>query len=336
MYYAGGPATGWKSRRSGSSRFTRRRPGRRRSSESGLPHASQRPSSGGLAAARMLHRSSPQLSHLTSTPIGANHTPMGQAQTPGTLPRVDLGLEGKVALVTGASKGLGHGIAAALAVEGARVAISSRSRERIEAAAAEIGARGYVHDSQDLDGAGDLVGAVESDLGPIDILVTNTGGPPAGPDPLAFTREQWEAAYHDLVLAPMALIERTMPGMRERGFGRVVNVASTSVREPLPVLILSNAHRSALLAAFKTLAREVAGDGVTVNSVLPGRIATDRMVQMGGSREAAEAAAREQVPAGRLGTVEEFAAVACFLCSERASYVTGAAILVDGGLTQSV
>jgi 3-oxoacyl-[acyl-carrier protein] reductase len=249
---------------------------------------------------------------------------------------MDLGLDGRVALVTGASKGMGRGIAAGLAAEGARVAISSRSRERIEAAAAEIGARGYVHDSQDLDGAGDLVGAVESDLGPIDILVTNTGGPPAGPDPLAFTREQWEAAYHDLVLAPMALIEQTMPGMRERGFGRVVNVASTSVREPLPVLILSNAHRSALLAAFKTLAREVAGDGVTVNSVLPGRIATDRMVQMAGSREAAEEAARTQVPAGRLGTVEEFAAVACFLCSARASYVTGAAVLVDGGLTQSI
>jgi len=249
---------------------------------------------------------------------------------------MDLGLDGRVALVTGASKGIGRGIAAALAAEGARVAISSRSRERIEAAAAEVGARAYVHDSQDVDAAGGLIDAVESDLGPVDVLVTNTGGPPAGPDPLGFTREQWEAAYRSLVLAPMALIERAVPAMRERGFGRVVNVASSAVREPISVLMLSNAHRSALLAAFKTLARDVAGDGVTVNSVLPGRIATDRILEMAGSREAAEAAAREQVPAGRLGTVEEFAAVACFLCSARASYVTGTAVLVDGGLTQSI
>jgi 3-oxoacyl-[acyl-carrier protein] reductase len=249
---------------------------------------------------------------------------------------MELGLDGKVALVTGASNGLGRGIAAALAAEGARVAISSRSKERIDAAAAEIGARGYVYDSTDVDAAPGLLEAVEADLGPVDVLVTNTGGPPGGTDPLGFTREQWEEAYRTLVLAPMALIEGALPGMRERGFGRVVGVSSSAVREPISVLMLSNSHRSALLAAFKTLARDVAGDGVTVNSVLPGRIATDRIVQMGGSREAAEAAAREQVPAGRLGTVEEFAAVACFLCSERASYVTGAAILVDGGLTQSV
>ena len=249
---------------------------------------------------------------------------------------MDLGLDGRVALVTGASKGLGRGIAAALAGEGARVAISSRSRERIEAAAAEIGARGYVYDSTDVDAAPGLLAAVEADLGPVDVLVTNTGGPPGGPDPLGFTREQWEVAYRTLVLAPMALVERAVPGMRERGFGRVVGVSSSAVREPISVLMLSNSHRSALLAAFKTLARDVAGDGVTVNSVLPGRIATDRIVQMSGSREAAEEAARAQVPAGRLGTVEEFAAVAAFLCSEQASYVTGTTVLVDGGLTQSL
>jgi 3-oxoacyl-[acyl-carrier protein] reductase len=181
-----------------------------------------------------------------------------------------------------------------------------------------------------------LVESVERELGPIDVLVANTGGPPPGPDPLGFSREQWEAAYRDLVLAPLALIERVVPGMRERGFGRVVSVGSTSVREPIPALVLSNAHRLGLLGALKTLAREVAGDGVTVNSVLPGRIATDRIVQLSGSREAAEEAARAQIPAGRLGTPEEFAAVAVFLCSEAASYVTGTAVLVDGGLTQSV
>ena len=249
---------------------------------------------------------------------------------------MDLGLKGRVALVTGASKGLGHGIAGALAGEGARVAVSSRSRDRIDRAARSIGARGYVHDSAELDSAAELVDAVEADLGPPDILVANTGGPPPGADPLGFTRADWEAAYRSLVLAPMALIERVLPGMRERRFGRIVAVSSSAAREPIPVLMLSNAHRSGLLAAFKTLAREVAGDGVTVNSVLPGRIATDRIVQTAGSREEAERRAREEVPAGRLGTVEELAAVAAFLCSERAAYVTGAAVLVDGGLTRSV
>jgi 3-oxoacyl-[acyl-carrier protein] reductase len=249
---------------------------------------------------------------------------------------MDLGLEGRVALVTGASKGLGRATAAALVAEGARVAISSRSAERIEAAAAEIGASSFVHDSADLDAAAGLVASVESALGPIDALVANTGGPPPGLDPLGFTREQWEAAYRDLVLAPMALIERVVPGMRERGFGRIVSVASSAVREPIAGLMLSNSHRAALVGALKTLSREVARDGVTVNSVLPGRIATDRLLDMVGSREAAEDAARDTVPAGRLGTPEEFAAVAAFLCSERAAYVTGTTVLVDGGLTQSV
>jgi 3-oxoacyl-[acyl-carrier protein] reductase len=249
---------------------------------------------------------------------------------------MDLGLEGRVALVTGASKGLGHATAAALVAEGARVAISSRSAERIEAAAAAIGARGFVHDSADVDAVPALVESVESELGPVDVLVANTGGPPPGLDPLGFTREQWEAAYRDLVLAPMALIERVVPGMRERGFGRIVSVSSSAVREPIPGLMLSNSHRAALLGALKTLARDVARHGVTVNSVLPGRIATDRLLDMVGSREAAEEAARDAVPAGRLGTPEEFAAVAAFLCSERAAYVTGTTVLVDGGLTQSV
>src|SRR2546423_6888290 len=188
---------------------------------------------------------------------------------------MDLGLEGKVALVTGASKGLGRATAAALANEGARVAISSRSRERIDAAAGEVGARGFVHDSSDLDAAPGLVESVEADVGPIDVLVANTGGPPPGPDPLGFGRDQWEAAYRDLVLAPMALIERVVPGMRERGFGRGVSGGSSAVREPIPGLVLSNAHRAALLGAPKTLSPELARDRVTVNSVLPRRIATD-------------------------------------------------------------
>jgi 3-oxoacyl-[acyl-carrier protein] reductase len=249
---------------------------------------------------------------------------------------MDLGIDGRVALVTGASKGIGHAIAAELAAEGARVAVSSRSRERIEEAAAAIGAAPFVHDTTDLDAVPGLVESVERELGPIDILISNTGGPPFGPDPLGFSREQWETAYRELVLGSIALVERVLPGMRERGFGRIVSVASTSVREPIPYLMLSNTHRSALLAALKTIARHVAADGVTVNSVLPGRIATDRLADSAGSLEGAEQAARETVPAARLGTVEEMAAAAAFLCSARASYVTGTAMLVDGGLTHSI
>jgi 3-oxoacyl-[acyl-carrier protein] reductase len=249
---------------------------------------------------------------------------------------MDLGLAGKVALVTGGSKGIGFGIARGLAAEGARVAVAARDPERVRAAAEEIGGHGIAFDSRDLDAVPGAIAEVEAALGPIDVYVANTGGPPAGEDPLAFSREQWEEAHRTLVLSPMAFIERLLPGMRERGWGRVVGVSSSAVREPIASIQLSNAHRPGLIAAFKVLAKRVAADGVTLNSVLPGRIATERSIATSGSLEAAEAAAREQVPIGRLGTVEEMAAVAAFLCSEGASYVTGQAVLVDGGLTQSV
>jgi 3-oxoacyl-[acyl-carrier protein] reductase len=250
---------------------------------------------------------------------------------------MDLGLDGRVALVTGASKGIGRGIAAGLAAEGARVAMASRSHERIEAAAAEVGrgARGYELDSNDLDAVPGLVERVEADLGPIDVYIANTGGPPTG-DPLSFTREQWEAAHRTLILSPMAFLERLLPGMASRGFGRVVAIGSLAVLEPLDPLQLSNAHRPGLVAAFKVLARRFAGDGVTLNTVHPGSIATDRMLDTAGSREAAEANARETIPAGRLGTVEELAAAAVFLCSRQAAYITGTTLLVDGGVTRSV
>lgn len=250
---------------------------------------------------------------------------------------MDLGIGGKVALVTGASQGIGRAIAAELVREGARVAISSRSAERIEATAAEIGATGLVHDSADLDGVPGLVAESEAALGGgIDILVCNTGGPPGGPDPLAFGRGQWETAYRELVLAPMTLVEHVVPGMRERGWGRILNVASTSVREPIANLMLSNSHRAAMLTAFKTVARAIARDGVTLNTVLPGRIGTERIYALHGGADRAAAAAREEVPAGRLGTPEELAAAAAFLCSARAGYVTGETLAVDGGLTRSV
>jgi 3-oxoacyl-[acyl-carrier protein] reductase len=248
---------------------------------------------------------------------------------------VDLGLEGKVALVTGASQGIGFGIAKELAGEGARVAISSRTREKIDAAAEQIGARGYVHDTTDLDSAPALVEAVEGDLGPVDVLVTNTGGPPGG-NPLEFTREQWEAAHRELVVAAIEMIQLVVPGMRERGFGRVLSISSSAAKEPIPGLLLSSAHRPGLLGAFKLLAKELAGDGITLNTILPGRIATDRISHLHGSIEKAEEVAREQIPARRLGTAEEIAAAAAFLCSERASYITGTTLLVDGGLTNSL
>jgi 3-oxoacyl-[acyl-carrier protein] reductase len=250
---------------------------------------------------------------------------------------MDLGLDGRVALVTGASQGIGRAIAAELVAEGAHVAISSRSRERIDATAAQIGASGFVFDSLDLDRAPTLLAEVADALGgPVEVLVTNTGGPPGNPDPLGFSREQWEAAYRELVLSPLALIEAALPAMRERHWGRVVNVASTSVHEPIPNLALSTANRSATLAAFKTLARAVAGEGVTLNTLITGRIATDRIAALSGSMEQAQATAAAEVPAGRLGTVEEMAAAAAFLCSTRAAYVTGAALRVDGGLTRSI
>jgi 3-oxoacyl-[acyl-carrier protein] reductase len=249
---------------------------------------------------------------------------------------MNLGIDGKVALVTGASAGIGKAIAAALAAEGARVAIASRTRERIDAAATELGATGFVYDSSDLNAVPQLIADVQDALGRIEILVTNTGGPPPGVDPFAFTNAQWQAAHRDLVLAPIRLIEQVAPGMRERGFGRILNIASSSSREPLDPLILSTAHRPGAIGAFKTLARQMAADGVTLNTILPGWIATARLVETAGSIEAAQAGAAIQVPTGRLGTPEELAAVAAFLCSGPASYVTGTTVLVDGGLTRGI
>src|SRR5829696_4791182 len=180
-----------------------------------------------------------------------------------------------------------------------------------------------------------LLDGVESELGPIDIYIANTGGPPPNPDPLGFTRQEWEAAHRTLVLSPMTILERLLPQMRERGWGRVVAVSSSAVREPIAALQLSNVHRPGLIVGFKVLAKQYGADGITFNTLLPGRIATDRMIDTAGSREAAEAAAREQVPAGRLGEPGDMGAAAAFLCSEQASYITGITLLVDGGMTAS-
>jgi 3-oxoacyl-[acyl-carrier protein] reductase len=253
---------------------------------------------------------------------------------------LNLGIEGRVALVMGASQGLGRASAAALAREGARVAIGSRSLERIEAAASEIASEtggelcGYAADTDDLDALTALAGQVQDDLGPVDILVTNTGGPPLGD---TFERPEWERAYRSLVLAPMTLIDAVVPGMRERGWGRIVNVTSVSTKEPIPGLMLSNSHRLAAVGAFKTLSRQLARDGVLLNSVAPGRIATQRIASMSGTPlEALRETPQPDIPVGRLGSPEEFGDVVAFLCSDRASYVNGVNLMVDGGLTSGI
>lgn len=249
---------------------------------------------------------------------------------------MDLGLADRVALVLGASAGIGRGIAGALSREGARVALVSRSAQRLEPVAADLGegSRTFVADTSDLDRVRELVPEVERELGPVDVLVLNTGGPPLG-RALDNSVEEWETAYRSLVLAPRLLAEAVLPGMRERGWGRIVNVASSSIREPIPGLTLSNATRMAALGFLNTLAREVAADGVTVNTIATGRFATDRLASNYGSLEEAERVARDEVPAGRLGTPEEYGDLVAFVCSQRAAYLTGTVIPLDGGLTRS-
>ena len=250
---------------------------------------------------------------------------------------MDLGIEGRVALVMGASRGIGKGIAGALAREGARVAISSRSEESLRDAAEEIDGdvRLFPGDTADLDRMGRLSTEVAESLGPVDILVANTGGPPGG-GALDNSLEEWEEAFRTLVLATRVLIDGVLPGMRERGWGRIVNVSSSSIREPIPHLTLSNANRMAALGLLETLADEVAGEGVTVNTVATGMFATDRLADPQGSLEGAEAAAKERVPAKRLGRPDEYGDLVAFLCSERAAYLTGAVIPLDGGMLRSV
>ena len=251
---------------------------------------------------------------------------------------MDLGIEGRVALVMGASKGIGNAIGVALAREGARVALASRDPERIAAAADEIGsgAVGIAADTADLERLSRLPGDAAELLGaPVEILITNTGGPPLG-QALDADLDAWRQAYEHLVLAPRVLIEAALPAMRERRWGRIVNVGSSSTEEPIPGLTLSNAHRRATVGFLKTLAGEVAGVGVTVNDVATGRFATDRLRENWGGEEAMRTGAIEGLPAGRLGEPAEYGDLVAFLCSERAAYVTGASIPIDGGLLRSV
>jgi 3-oxoacyl-[acyl-carrier protein] reductase len=249
---------------------------------------------------------------------------------------MDLGIEGRVALVLGASRGLGRAIAVALAGEGTRIALAARSADALEETAVAIGsdAVALAVDTGDADSVAALPGRVREALGPVEILVLNTGGPPAG-GALEHDVDEWLDAYRSLVLAPLILARECVPGMRERGWGRIVNVSSTSIREPIPGLTLSNANRMAAEGFLATLAREVAADGVTVNTVATGRFGTERLRSLYGSEEQAEAHARDDVPAGRLGRPGEYGDLVAFICSDRAAYLTGTVIPLDGGLTRS-
>lgn len=241
---------------------------------------------------------------------------------------MELGLRGRRALISGASSGLGLACAQALAAEGAAVVISSRSEERLAAAAATIdGARMVVADVS-LPGEPErLVDEAASLLGGIDILVANAGGPPPG-DFASTDLDRYEPALRLNLLSTVAMCLATVPAMQERGWGRVVAITSIAVREPNPRLILSNTARAGVTGFLKTLAGEVARDGVTVNSLQPGLHATDRLQSVYGD-DLAEVAAG--VPAGVIGDPADFGRIAAFLCSDSARFITGAAIPVDGG-----
>ena len=244
------------------------------------------------------------------------------------------GLAGRRALVTGASGGLGWSTAAALADEGAEVTIVARSPERLSAAADRIRVStpdAVVHtvvaDVGDIAGIDAMVAAAEAAMGGVDILVANAGGPPPG-DFTSTPLDAYMPALQLNLLSTVAMCRAVVPAMRERRWGRVVAITTISVREPIGTLILSNTARAGLTGFLKTLAREVAADGVTVNSLQPGLHATDRLRALHGDDPSAAA---RQIPAGVLGDPDDFGRIAAFVCSDAARFLTGAAIPIDGG-----
>jgi 3-oxoacyl-[acyl-carrier protein] reductase len=258
---------------------------------------------------------------------------------------MNLRIKGRTALVTGASGGLGLAVAQALAAEGVRVAISSRSRSKINAAAATIegDAVPLVCDMTDKAARASLVGQAANQLGPLDILVINSGGPPSGPfeshDDQAFA-----AVIDEHMGGAVALTRAVLPSMRERRWGRILTITSCMVKQPSAGMMLSNVARAAVASFAKTCANEVAKDGITVNNLMPGYTMTGRIAELSG--QMAERSGRStdevigdwetQIPAGRLGTPEEFAATAAFLCSAQAAYINGVSLSVDGGWNRSL
>ncbi|MBP1843759.1 3-oxoacyl-[acyl-carrier protein] reductase [Rhizobium petrolearium] len=262
---------------------------------------------------------------------------------------MDLGLTGKRALVLASSRGLGLGIAKALAAEGANVLLVGRSGDRLAENCEAINAEGKGKaewvwgDIADDNFVAAMVNAVKEKLGGIDILVNNTGGPTPGTTE-DMTADKLDTFFQSMVLRVITLTNALLPQMKEQGFGRILTVASSGVVEPIANLALSNTLRSALVGWNKTLATEVANFGITANMLLPGRIHTDRIDELdsanakrtGKSLEDVRAASLKTIPAGRLGKVEEFAAAGAFLCSVPASYVTGTTLRVDGGASRSI
>jgi 3-oxoacyl-[acyl-carrier protein] reductase len=239
---------------------------------------------------------------------------------------VDLGIAGKVALVTGASSGIGRAVALSLLKEGAKVAVAARRTKLLD-----FGTRGYEADLTDEASIERLLTAVTADLGGIDILVVNGGGP----KPAAFTQlslEDWDTAYQLVLRGKLKLVQGALPGMRARKWGRIVALESVSVKQPLPNMTLSNSLRVAMTSALKTLSSEVAPEGITVNTIATGLVATARLEQLYDTPEKMAAAAAG-VPARRLASAEEFAPLVTFLCGAQASYVTGQTISIDGGRT---
>jgi 3-oxoacyl-[acyl-carrier protein] reductase len=257
---------------------------------------------------------------------------------------MDLGLRGKVALVAAASRGLGRAIADELAAEGATLMLCARGAEPLEAARREIASaagvevRAVVADLSTLDGVQRVTSDALSAFGRVDILVTNAGGPPAG----TFDNHDWAAWERAVNLTLRSVVEMTravLPGMRRRKWGRVINVTSIAVKQPVDNLMLSNSLRAAVTGFARTLANEVATDNVTVNNILPGYTRTERVEELAAATATKEGLAAKdivsrfenQIPMRRLGEPPEFAALAAFLASERASYITGQSIAVDGG-----
>ena len=262
---------------------------------------------------------------------------------------MDLGLKNKIALVAAASRGLGRAVAEELAAEGAQLVICSRSDEKINQAAKEIadatGAK-VLAIAADVSHPADLTRLIDFAIersGRVDILVTNSGGPPAGPFE-SFNLEQWEAATRLLLYSSVELARQVLPGMKERRWGRILNVTSIAVKQPVDNLILSNSLRAAVTGFARTLANEVAGFGITVNNIMPGYTRTERVEDLSKLMAQKEEITPEdfiarwekEIPMRRIGEPREFAALAAFLVSERASYITGTSIPVDGGWIKSL